>query len=76
MLHSPLRLTLFAHRRARYLLPAARVAKLKARVRVYRLVRAAFYTVHYNARACTHYTVRVIHYQPILQAPLGKIRKL
>lgn len=41
---------------ARYLLPAARAAKLKARTRVH-FLRAAFYTMHYNARACTHYTV-------------------
>lgn len=41
---------------ARYLLPAATAAKLKARTRVH-FLRAAFYTVHYNARACTHYTV-------------------
>lgn len=52
---------------ARYLLPAATAAKLKARTRVH-FLRAAFYTVHYNARPCTHYTVRVIHYQPILRA--------
>lgn len=53
---SLLRLSLLLTDWARYLLPAATAAKLKARTRVH-FLRAAFYTVHYNARACTHYTV-------------------
>lgn len=67
ILHS-LHRAFFLFRWARYLLPAETATKLKARTRVHFLC-AAFYTVHYNARACEHYTVRVIHYQPILWGP-------
>lgn len=44
-------------------------------VRACTLSTYGFYTVHYNACACTHYTVPVIHYRPILRL-LKKIRKL
>lgn len=68
----PLSLTGWAH----YLLPAETAAQNLKPVRAYiHFLCATFYTVHYNARTCKHYTVSVIHYQPILRT-LEKIRKL
>lgn len=62
--------------RARYLLPAATAAKLKARTRVYTFRARLFtpcITMHAHVRIILS---RVIHYQPILRASLEKIRKL